>query len=1272
MAILWKIQEIEHWIKSPHIEVSQWAVERLEEYFSEQAGPIMASLLQSKTDPLVFKAASYFEHCPNPQIADDLLKLFKRGERHLSGLSAQALAKIGDSRFIPLFLEKVAAKEAPFLGNTQILSAMMELKNPEGIGLIHDLLTMAAQKKKEKEGDEAEREAFLFLMAGVLLKSHMKEEMTFLWRYYLNAPSKETWGFPILTATLESAGVFYSRQELEEIAQNDDLIEDELCLLAPCGKEKFSNTLLALFKKKNYLGIIHSLNQDIEALFDEKKGLVGEPAMREWEKRAPSPLMKKWLLTTLAEESALIEKVEPSVQRKLAITALLLYSCAITSESFIGVDLPAISAEKQRTLLLEDREDIPEDETLIQLLSLNPDPEILPACLKEIKSDSFYATGRAVRLLGFLKTAEAIPALLSILSERNQDDFLLEAAEDALVRIGEPVLPAIESILRKGKEETTEDIICLLGRLPYPQSVEWLLAYADRYYPKHREAILYAMRQIGSSRFLPFLKAAMKENEQEEKVFVLISHLYKISDPELQQVQQRVKRRQEEMQEKMEQLESGDVRALIPPTVSLPLRCLSCRFVYTYDVREVFVSPESQFEEVYIRDRIVCKQCQTKDHYEVTSDARTILRMNLLTMMYLFESGKADLNEGPVKMAAMTVHGREMGWKEGLAFYQEQIEKDPNRPDLCVGYGNLLSFLNRKEEARAQFEKAVLQDPFAVEAIYSLAELEKMSNRPREAYSLCQTALARFDEGHFYRLYRMDKDSLREAIESLLLELGEEMGINPNWNESVTSPVIRKEKVGRNDPCPCGSGKKYKKCCLGKEEAKASVPRPQTMATDEENRLSGRLASFAFSPRFREERAKAHLLFFSSSYTKPDISEENTESLCFIDWFVHDFPLASGMTLISEFATSEGKSIPIRERSLLPGWIDSFISLYEVLDVNPERAEIKLKDLFTQKESLVRDVAGSQKLVRWDILGTRIIPVGEHLRIAPVITCYPPSERDSLIRFFTAEWERYKKETGEKWETFLKEKGYLLYHYGEAKRKEVPPPALSPEHHEMVFCKAIYDVTNFHGIAFRLKQEFDFRRDEEGEKLLRFIWLKRGKSKESVREGESVGRGLILQAGLMSTPLSQPTLVLGTVILTENRLTLEVISRERLEAGKSRLEELLGHFIQFRVDTFQSVEAALSAMKDRPEKKVGVTLSKEREDFMLRRLRAQHMERWIETPIPALDGKTPQEMVKLPGGAQRVEQLLKQIENMEEKMKREGRPFIDLSPLRQKLGLPGF
>jgi preprotein translocase subunit SecA len=32
------------------------------------------------------------------------------------------------------------------------------------------------------------------------------------------------------------------------------------------------------------------------------------------------------------------------------------------------------------------------------------------------------------------------------------------------------------------------------------------------------------------------------------------------------------------------------------------------------------------------------------------------------------------------------------------------------------------------------------------------------------------------------------------------------------------TPVKKEEKVGPNDPCPCGSGKKYKKCCQGKEQ----------------------------------------------------------------------------------------------------------------------------------------------------------------------------------------------------------------------------------------------------------------------------------------------------------------------------------------------------------------------------------------------------------------------------------------------------------------------
>ena len=31
--------------------------------------------------------------------------------------------------------------------------------------------------------------------------------------------------------------------------------------------------------------------------------------------------------------------------------------------------------------------------------------------------------------------------------------------------------------------------------------------------------------------------------------------------------------------------------------------------------------------------------------------------------------------------------------------------------------------------------------------------------------------------------------------------------------EKKQEPVRKGETIGRNDPCPCGSGKKYKKCC---------------------------------------------------------------------------------------------------------------------------------------------------------------------------------------------------------------------------------------------------------------------------------------------------------------------------------------------------------------------------------------------------------------------------------------------------------------------------
>ncbi|MGL6173545.1 MAG: SEC-C metal-binding domain-containing protein [Cellulosilyticaceae bacterium] len=47
-----------------------------------------------------------------------------------------------------------------------------------------------------------------------------------------------------------------------------------------------------------------------------------------------------------------------------------------------------------------------------------------------------------------------------------------------------------------------------------------------------------------------------------------------------------------------------------------------------------------------------------------------------------------------------------------------------------------------------------------------------------------------------------------------LLTKDEKDAVRREYNKSKT--VVKTKKVGRNDACPCGSGKKYKQCCLNK------------------------------------------------------------------------------------------------------------------------------------------------------------------------------------------------------------------------------------------------------------------------------------------------------------------------------------------------------------------------------------------------------------------------------------------------------------------------
>ena len=58
-----------------------------------------------------------------------------------------------------------------------------------------------------------------------------------------------------------------------------------------------------------------------------------------------------------------------------------------------------------------------------------------------------------------------------------------------------------------------------------------------------------------------------------------------------------------------------------------------------------------------------------------------------------------------------------------------------------------------------------------------------------------------------HRAQGIDKSKIREQRQDLLAQ-----SHSDTQQRTITQPIRKEVKVGRNDPCPCGSGKKYKNC----------------------------------------------------------------------------------------------------------------------------------------------------------------------------------------------------------------------------------------------------------------------------------------------------------------------------------------------------------------------------------------------------------------------------------------------------------------------------
>jgi tetratricopeptide (TPR) repeat protein len=818
----------------------------------------------------------------------------------------------------------------------------------------------------------------------------------------------------------------------------------------------------------------------------------------------------------------------------------------------------------------------------------------------------------------------------------------------------------------------------ILENLPTEEAVDLILAHWSLLWGGYREWLLDAVACIGDKRFIPALKIELREGEQAEgEVFFLLCLINGAADPELERIKREMELREEREKRLQGAMEKEDMGAFLREPLEIPLKCRSCRNVYHYTVDKVFVAVGAK--DTVIEDHIVCKKCGALDHYEVANEGMVAVTARLALLTLDPETAKMDRDEMTVvPIRSISAFGKEIPLKDLVDQYEKKLRKNPESPELLIGFANALRQIKRREDSVPFYERAIKNDPLAVEGYVSLGEYALEKGDLETAFSHYSKAAEIMDRGHYYRV-RTDLDQLKEGILDKLMMVAERLGRGlPHPGDprpGGVAPVPVRSAVGRNHPCPCGSGKKYKKCCLLKESgqvpAPVAEPGPRKPPAPDPvfRRLRENLARYAERDIFRKDFLNATGIFWNIEPREHIILPERAseDKGQFHDWFINDYRSADGKTILQGFYDRRLSTLSADERRLAESLMKSYHSIYEVQAVR-EGEGLTIRDVFTGETMDVKEVSGSYIAVKWDLVQVRVYTMDGVSMFGGNGQTIPRMRFEALKAYLDNARRSFETDTGRAgWPAFLKENAFLIGRFFD-EVVEGPPVLLTEERHRIISSRAHFTVSDYGRARKLLSGEYDFADEEEiPSGGVSFSWLKRGPSKEWEMAIESNEKGMIATSSIIHPSGKMTFTVLGTVNLHPDRLILECMSRERLERGKKRLFDRLQGSVRHRVDEFEDIHVAMERHERKGE--AAKPLKNEEARAMLASMMQKHMSAWPDQEIPALGGKTPREAVATKAGREKVLDIIKDLENGEARKKKAGEPFIDLGPLRRELGI---
>jgi len=488
---------------------------------------------------------------------------------------------------------------------------------------------------------------------------------------------------------------------------------------------------------------------------------------------------------------------------------------------------------------------------------------------------------------------------------------------------------------------------------------------------------------------------------------------------------------------------------------------------------------------------------------------------------------------------------------------------------------------------------------------------------------------------------------------------------------------------GRNDPCPCGSGRKYKQCCLkvqaGDDTARIRIRRA-------EGRIVDLMVSYLLEQWGKDFFHEAWEEFFLWEDVPEDITGTQEFESMFIPWVTTLFVAeAEGLERDEDDEraprTTTWPVVPVAEYWLANAraqvsddereWIHaacrSPMSAFVVEGVDPGRS-IDIKDILTGRRFHVLEAAASKTIERNDVAFARVVTVGgtsvmfgmapwrmgpewhapiidfrEHFRPGGLMTRADLDDTDFEIR-----------------DLYLDIVAKIL--------NPALPQVCNTDGDPLALTTLTFTVEgSVADVADRLMPLARLSADEPREALIEQI--------ERDDTGALTSAVLSWKKAGNKKHKEWTNTVLGTLRLTPGQIVAEVNSEKRARKCTRELKKLLGAAVALVSTEALDLKQALADRRSAPREpgvraEAPAAAGSPELVAMEEALFRQHMERWIDTKVPALGNKTPRVVARTALGRERLVALLSSFERGDVDRLPNRRAILD--EVRARLGLePG-